>query len=99
MNPEQVKAYVQSEYQHLHIESRTDPDGFSFYLTPPRKGANPNRIFRVLANVTPDTAALKLAVSNRLNRAKSEFVFSGTRDELRKLIDTEIQLYKEHFDS
>jgi hypothetical protein len=99
MKPEQVKTFVQNEYsQTLHIATRTNPDGYAFYLNPPRMGSNSNRIFRVVTNMPGGDSHLKLAVSNRVNGINKEIVFNGTQDDLRKLIDNEVQLYKQHFE-
>lgn len=83
MTPTQIKDYVAKAFPQLKQEPRSN--GWAFFAS----GEKHVRIFRALER--RGASHLKLAVSERLNPARSNtFVFRGTEQELHGLIAGEI---------
>jgi hypothetical protein len=96
MTPEEIKRYLKKERPELQPEPLpTEGKGYSFFLDAKTKG---NRIIRVSRD-TPDSATrIRLAVSKRIPPGSDEFPFAGSREDLLKYVDQEIELFEKHFD-
>ena len=95
MTPNAIHEYVSKYYPQLAAETRSNPDGWSFFLGPKVASPSSNRIFRVLVNGGTNTSNLKLAVTSRLT-SDLEFNFRGDEAELKALIDREMNLYQQN---
>lgn len=96
MSPDEIRRFLLRLYP-LVAERRTNPDGWAFYLAPPRKGATSNRIIRATRSSPAAATRLKLAVSSRHKARDEELEFEGDEVALRKLVDQELQLFERHF--
>jgi len=98
MAPEDIRSCLSREYPELVVKARTNPDGWSFFLGPPKRGANSNRILRAVRQEGDGATWLKLPVSSRHELVEREIDFSGDEEMLRALVDRELELYRTHFD-
>jgi len=94
MTPEQIRDFIAEQFPELTCFERQD--GFSFYLRPLMRGANPNRILRAARYAAGRDSKLRLAVTYRL-RPEPDLRFGGDNQELRRLVEREIRLYHENF--
>jgi hypothetical protein len=97
MTPEEVRRFCKLKYPQLRAETRTNPDGFAFFLGEPRRGVRSNRIIRAVSQNPQSASQLKLAVSSRIGNVERELSFSGGEAELSALINTELALFHAHF--
>ena len=97
MSPDEIHKALATRYPQLVAERRENPDGWSFYLDPPQRGSNPNRIIRATRTSANSVTRLKLAISARRGAKGAEFAFAGDERALRKYVDQELQLFEEYF--
>ena len=96
MTPDVIKRFIQANYQDISIQDRNNPDGWSFWYGQVRRGPNPTRIARALADGQGGTS-FKLAVTSRLT--DKNIVCSITSEEpLRELFEEELRLGLEHYE-
>lgn len=95
MSPDEIRIFLHLEYPALIAEPRTNPDGWSFFLGPARRGADSNRILRAVRNGPNGMTRLKLAVSSRQGTGDKEFEFHGGEGQLRDFVTAEIRLYRD----
>ena len=95
MSPDDIRAFLSHAYPQLIAEPRSNPDGWSFFLAPAQRGANSNRILRAVRHNPHGVTRLKLAVSSRADAEEHEIDFSGSSDNLSKLVDAELRLFDE----
>jgi len=97
MSPNEIRAVLNQSHRELVAVERHNPDGWSFFLGQPRSGIKSNRILRATRSGPGAVTQLKLAVSSRHNWKEKKLRFSGDAAALRVLVDSELQLYREHF--
>jgi hypothetical protein len=93
MSPDEIRLFLHREYPCLVAEPRTNPDGWSFFMRPARRGANSNRILRAVRTNPQGVTQLKLAVSSRQSGGEKEFPFAGSEAQLREFVETELRLF------
>jgi hypothetical protein len=71
--------------------------GWSFYAGTPRYGVRSNRVLRASAQGEGAAARVKLAISSRLRGRNIEATFAGGTEELLRIVDEELALYRAHF--
>jgi len=76
---------------------RHNPDGWSFFLGQPRARIRSNRILRATRSSAGAATQIKLAVSSRHQSKEKEVRFVGDADALRRLVGSELQLFRKHF--
>jgi hypothetical protein len=98
MNPNQIKAFIETSYPGIASERRRNPDGCALFQGTVQKGSNPSRIARVLQRRPGAPVNFKSAVSARLQRDKAlEIELKGGEAELRMLFDRELARWYQHF--
>jgi hypothetical protein len=98
MNPNQIKAFIETNYPGIVSERRRNPDGWAFYKGTVQKGSNPTRIARLLQRRPGAPVKVKPAVSARLQNDNAlEIELKGGEAELRVLFNRELALWYQHF--
>ena len=97
MSPDEIRRALARHYPSLVAQPRKNPDGWAFYLDPPQKGANSNRIIRATRSSPNAVTRLKLVVSSRRRAPDTELEFAGDETSLREYVDQELQLFEKHF--
>jgi hypothetical protein len=97
MTPDEIRRFCESNYPQLTAEARSNPDGYSFFLGTPRRGPDSNRILRAVSQGSQGASQLKLAVSSRIEGVEKEFIFSDREAALTRLLDRELELFRNHF--
>lgn len=97
MSPDEILSALAQSHKELVARERRNPDGWAFFLGPPREGPKSNRILRATRSSTGAVTRLKLAVSSRHDLKNKEVRFRGDVAALRKLVASELQLFRKHF--
>lgn len=97
MSPDEILTALGQSHKELVAKKRRNPDGWSFFLGQPRGGTKSNRILRATRSNASAVTQLKLAVSSRHHSKTREVRFSGDATALRKLVESELQIFRNHF--
>lgn len=100
MTPDEIKALVENEYPDLRTAPRRNPTGWAFFLHEICRGPRSTRIARVVRASHRSVTLFKPAVSARLGLPGAEET-EITRGEaqLRRLLDRELERYRQHLDN
>jgi hypothetical protein len=97
MSPNEIRAAPGQSHGELVVVERHNPDGWSFFLGQPRSGTKSNRILRATRSSAGAVTQIKMAVSSRHYSKEKKVRFGGNADALRKLVESEVRLYRKHF--
>ena len=96
MTPDEIKRFIQANYQNIAITVRNNPDGWSFWYGQVRVGQHSTRIVRALDDGRGGTR-FKLSVTSRLTD-KNVVCSITSEGQLRELFEEELRLGLEHYD-
>ena len=96
VTPDEIRQTLARRYPSLIAEQLKD--GWSFYLSPQRKGSRPNRIIRASRSNSSAVTRLKLAVSSRHRDMEVEINFTGDESALCRHVDHELDVFEKHFE-
>ena len=99
MSPDDIHSVLLREYPELRAKRRKNPYGWAFYLGPPKGGRNSNRIIRATRASLGGVTQLKLSVLSRHGSKEIELSFVGNEVDLRKHVESELALFREHFEA
>lgn len=97
MSPNEIRAALGQSHEELVAVERHNPNGWSFFLGQPRGGIKSNRILRATRSSAGAITQLKLAVSSRHHLKEMTVRFGGDAEALRRLVESELQLFRRHF--
>lgn len=94
MAPDAIRVFLKDEYPQLTPKSRKN--GWAFFLNPPQyHGVYSTRIIRVIRHNPDGITQLKRSVSARHNLPGNEIEISGDAEELREIVDKELELFRD----